>query len=261
MATKPDNELEEQKRIGDLLDRDEWDFSRCPEERIYFCFTYEYAREIPSIIERFRYAQEHDREQFDEEGQWHHVVYNDVQNPAGAFLEVIDAPPGFPEKPYLQTIHFVTENSHIPFDVGQRPLRPVIVKPDGGYEAADWYRPDDLAPDQVFHFHVNWRFADKPIVEAFAEWLDKAREGHEDRKAQEKRGRSEPRRCRSDLKTLAMARLVRHFAKHGSTIEAASAYAANVEGIPRKWQLYSEATDWAAAKGEVQKIIDEWLKE
>ncbi len=36
MALKFTSKIDEIKRIGDLLDRDEWDFSSCPEDRLPF---------------------------------------------------------------------------------------------------------------------------------------------------------------------------------------------------------------------------------
>ncbi len=66
---KPENELEKRKRIGDLLDRAEWDFSRCPADRLGFCFTYEYGRACPEIIKRYHHAKKHDPSQFDKYGQ------------------------------------------------------------------------------------------------------------------------------------------------------------------------------------------------
>jgi type IV secretory pathway TraG/TraD family ATPase VirD4 len=38
--------------IGELIEREEWDFSTCPEDRLRFCFTCEYAREIPGNKDR-----------------------------------------------------------------------------------------------------------------------------------------------------------------------------------------------------------------
>ena len=170
---KPENKLDKVNHIGDLLDRLEWDFSSCPDNRLYFCFTTEFAREIPEIIKQFYHDQEHNPKKFDEGyGQWHHIIFSDTGNKEGACLEVIDAPEGFPEKPYLSTFHHIDDTSYLPYDVGRKPLRPVVVKPNGGYQADDW-KPDNLRPDQVEHFQIDWDFSDAAIVAAFAEWLKK----------------------------------------------------------------------------------------
>ena len=184
MKPESTSELDEIKRIGDLLDRVEWDFSSCPEDRLGFCLAYEYAREVPEIIERFEQAQKHDRSQFDEHGQWHHIFYSYTERNEKEPGDVLDAPVGFPDQPYLKTTHHVHPGSYYPFLVGHRPLHPVVVNPDGTYEVGGRH-----VPGPVFHFQIDLRFADKPIVEAFAEWLEKT---HGDREAIEKRGRSEP---------------------------------------------------------------------
>ena len=252
MATKPENEQKKLNRIGDLLPREEWDFSTCPEDRLGFCFAYEYARAFPEIIKRFRHAKKHDRSQFDHHGQWHHVISSDMYSEDGVYLEVIDAPVGFPKKPYLQTTHHITKESLVPFNTGQILLRSVVITPEGHYRAEGVRAPVD--PEEVSHLQIDLRQADKHLIKAFAQWLKKA---HGKRQKLETRGRG-ARRTRTDLKALGAVRLMRHFAKHGLTMEAARQYAGS-QSIPKKWRLYEEQTDWSEAKKTVQAIKEQWL--
>ena len=170
----------------------------------------------------------------------------------GIYLEVIDAPRGFPDLPYLKTSHMGTAESYTPFMVGEQPIRPVIVKKDGGYEADDWHDPDDLAPEQVSHFQINWRYTDHAILKSLAPWLAKARG---DRKPLERRGKNEVTRCHADLKALGAWRLIEHF----GNAEMARDYTARL-GLNDYQGLYVNLAEWSEAKTRVRSIIDQWLK-
>jgi hypothetical protein len=251
------------------IDRAEWDFSRCPDDRGYLAYTYEYGRQIPEIIERFNHDRAHNPAAFDPLGTWHHVVVSemptgslrvsDPETPEEAarlnktpYLEVIDAPAGFPDTPYLQTTHLVMAESYSPFVVGEEPVRVVIVNKNGGYEAADPYHPDPPTPEQVVHFEINRRYTDHAILQWMAQWLKKTRG---DQKSLERRGTSEITRCHADLKALGAVRLMEHF---GSAEEARD-HTAKL-GVGNGLGLYANLAEWSEAKKRVRLIIEQWLK-
>jgi hypothetical protein len=238
--------------VAKTIARAEWDFHACPDDRAYLCFTYEYARQIPQIVERFRYDQKHDPAQFDELGTWHYVVASEGDNISGMHIEAVDAPVGFPETPYLLAKHLVSIESYSPFLIGREPVRHVIVKKDGGYEADDWYSPDALLPEQVSHLQIDWHSTDHAILKSMAKLLKKMRGG---RKPVERRGTNEVARCHADLKALGAWRLIEHF---GSAV-AAQAYTAKL-GLGGGWGLYANQAEWSEAKKRVRAIIDLWLK-
>src|SRR5208282_3113462 len=93
------------------IDREEWDFSECPREKVYFCYTYEFIREtlreVPAFIKRFDHAKPDD---FDARGNWHtHVMTQPNERDEIDFFEIIDAPQGFPNQPYLKLDHCITD--------------------------------------------------------------------------------------------------------------------------------------------------------
>jgi hypothetical protein len=95
----------------DELAAEEWDFSRCPDNRIYQCWAYEFARKAPSIVaeyeERKRTAIDIDGTLvhlgFEADGNYRRVI--DVFDEKDEFEDQIflDLPPGFPDVPYLKT--------------------------------------------------------------------------------------------------------------------------------------------------------------
>jgi hypothetical protein len=255
--------------VAKTIARAEWDFSQCPDDRAYLCYTYEYGRQIPEIRERFLHDQVHNPAAFDPQETWHHVVVSemptgslrvsDPETPEEAerlnktpYLEVIDAPMGFPDKPYLQTTHCVTVESYSPFVIGLEPLRPAIQKADGGWQADDLYHPDNLREDEVAHFAIDRRSSDNALLKHFAQWLEKTRGG---RKSIELRGKNQVTRCLADLKALGAARLVNHF----GTAVAAQNYTASL-GCNNYQGLYVGLGDWTEAKDRVNAVIARWLR-
>src|SRR5258708_3764114 len=112
MARKQESELEKVLRIGDGVPRSEWDFLACPEENLYFCFGYEFARqlarEVPAFLARFKAAP---AKEFDANGTWHYILTGQLDEATGGFdfAEFVDAPPGFPPPPF-----FSLEQQNIP---------------------------------------------------------------------------------------------------------------------------------------------------
>jgi hypothetical protein len=233
------------------LAREEWDFTSCPDDRTYFCYTYEYAREVPALVAKFRDEALHGYT-FDILGQWHHVFLRKDLSGKDGWPEVIDAPPGFPEKPYLLTDHFVNEYSRRPVTKLEHPLKPVVINPDQTFQVNLPTDRRELSPDQLSVFQVNWLFSNKALVADFARWV---RANRGDRKPIEFRGRNEVAECQSDLKNLGALRLIRHFGSQ----PAAAAYTESL-GLKGNLKLFSEPSRWYKAKADAEEILAEWSK-
>ena len=84
---------------------DQWDFSDCTEEELYFCFGYEYGREIEAIHEDYRQDKARGRN-FDADGYWQ-CLYPIYERGRGTMLLQLVGhlflyfPLGFPSVPYL----------------------------------------------------------------------------------------------------------------------------------------------------------------
>jgi hypothetical protein len=225
---------------------EEWDFERSiakfnlNNDQVYFCMTYEYAREVPTIINAFRQDSAY-HHRTDSMQPWHFgvlVYMSDVSDDpmdTEVVLEVVDAPIGFPDKSYQSIFrdHKITPESFEPFDRSAS-----VREPTGGEPG-----------DSIHKLYVNWDQSDDHLVNDFSQWIKKARRGP----AFERRGRSRIRKSMAELKALAALRLIRHY----GTAEAAMSHTQTL-GFPNG--LYANLNDWYAAKSTAVKTIELWKK-
>jgi hypothetical protein len=239
-------------KVNSVPAREEWDFSRCPDHQVYYCFTYEYARQSPALVAQFHHDEQHDPPSFDLYGQWHHVFWRKAPKGDDGWPEVIDAPFGFPDKPYLLTRHYLCDDSRRPLGRPLQPLLPVAMNPDGTYQIDIPGEGEEVSPEDLSIFKIDLRCANKPIIAAFARCL-KSMRGK--RKPLELRGKDEVDQCRADLLALGAYRLIRHF-------KSAPAAAKHTEdlGFTGNLRLFSEPSRWYKAKARAEAILAAWRK-
>ncbi len=220
--------------ISATLAREQWDFSRCPDDKIGMCHGYEYSRESPEVIAAY-YRDKKRNRNFDKFGNWRTIFYSksfDGDAPT-SLVEMTLIPRGFPEMPFLLLHPRYKKPSEKLSD-----LMPAVE--DGG--------PRDLALARKMKFpfcaalKLNWDASNKTLIKDFAKWLKKKRP----HPARERRGESAARRELAELKALGAYRLLRNF-----TAEEALEYTRQF--LPRG--LYAKIPDWYEAKSRALKIL------
>jgi hypothetical protein len=213
------------------LPRDEWDFENCRSGYERHCFHYEYAREVPWIVDEFRLA-EHCLPKvnfgwqpgFDEFGNWHFWSFGNSEM-CDDWALVMQVPPGFPDKPYLKTSHRIVEPRR--FGISEPPFN----------EAEEWKKKGVGEMGTWTKVRINWECPDKILQKEFQNWLKRNRP----RPPRQQRGLAPARRYRSELKALGAYRLM---VKCGMTAEAAQAYTKRF----LRYGLYAKIPDWYEAK-------------
>ena len=225
---------------GTELPRDEWDFESCPQGREKHCFFYEYAREVPWILDEFRLAQRCGRKVkfgwdcgFDEFGNWHFWSFgnSELHDDWGIVIQV---PPGFPDKPYLKTEHRIVEPT--PIGRSEPPFN----------EAEEWRKEGFSEMGNWTKVRLNWDYPDKLLLKEFQKWLKRNRP----HAARERRGNAPSRRYRAELKALGAYRLM---VKCDMTAEKAQAYTKKF--VPHG--LYTKISDWYEAKSKTLYTLEE----
>ena len=258
------------------LSREEWDFEALISkigDRLVFAFGYEFGRELPGVIA----AHEEDRRvhrRIDEAGNWHCVLvkrdpnrvvefadcfpylhnpdgYNDGFLPDGKIphfeFEIIDAPSGFPDTPYL-----LLNPAH---QLGSRSHFPTIPKRLGFTQAyldqGQWINGNRqfVPPDEVYNIHIEWTLNNSEIEADFARWLTTLTRP---RDAVERRGTGGGRELLTDLKSLGAWRLLK---VHQDDFRAARAFTQQ-QGKPSG--LFVRKEDWDDARDRAQAILDDW---
>jgi len=240
------------------LPREEWVFTGVdllPPEHSYFCFTDEYGRNVKCIRDAFEADKKIGRH-FDQHGNWHFVLR--VEKSLGRGLgrvevafERIDAPPGFPHKPYLKRHHIITDNAYAPLPppAPKHALPPVVSVTWGGQ---DWLTAQGPCPhDHVYFLGLDWIAPDTNLEHAFAQWLKVNRPPYG---APEKRtGKTERVRWCALLKALGVYRLVRHY----GTVASAFRNVASQDGDLLRF-LYRNEADWYRAYKQTDRILQMW---
>ncbi len=210
---------------GTSLPRGEWDFSGCPPEQLWRCWSYEYGREVDWV--RHAYATR-TAGTFDACGNWH--CWRDIGDPETAveFLN-LSIIPGFPDVPFLQSLKTArfAEPTAVSRSSSIRHLTALLRRT--GFE-------------QAYAFAIKWHESDKTILRDFAAVLKKIRPYDPFKR----RGRSERRRHEADLKALGAYRLL----LSGMTAAKARAYTSGFRRL-----LYNQESEWFIAKRRAAKII------
>lgn len=229
----------------DSLAIEEWDFSQCPEDRIYQCWAYEFARESPSIIAEY---QKRKRTPIDIDGRLVHLGFEpdgnyrrviDVVDENGEFEDQIflDLPPGFPDVPYLKTNQKVYE-SKFKVRVTSRKVR--------NAEEATRVAHQHRTPEHFAHLHIFWEAPDTTLIKDFGQWLKENRPFP----PFEKRGNSNTKITLADLKALGATRLLRGF----TVLEAME----HVRTLNRC--LFVKPDDWYEAKRRVKRVLKKYFR-
>lgn len=226
----------------ELITREEWDFERLinihdlNEHQIYFCWAYEFARYAPKILDAFDRDVEY-RERTDPSLPWRAIVslgFGDTQEPSDSFVEVIEAPPGFPSVPYLS----VYKNHKIDPIESYKPFESSLAVQTATGKHSD---------TDMIHLRIEWFRSDKKITEAFKKWI-KANRPHP---PLENRGGNQQTVITADLKALGAYRLIDRF----GAVEAAKKYTEDM-GFPNG--LYANLGEWSVAKARADKLIALW---
>lgn len=221
------------------LVRQDWDFSACDAEHLPFCYTYEYAREIPALREAFNLSGHSGTE------PWHCCAVRPAAE--GDILEVIDAPPGFPRQPYLLCQHTITPNSYAPRD--DQAVWPVQ------YKKGEWvdHTGAGFNKESIYHFSINWWASDNELVRCFRAWVEGQKRPFG---PDEKRGGSEAKTYMMALKDLGIYRLSR---QRGSITAAYDAWELEQTQTKGRKGLYRDIKDWYDANGRAKSLLTSWL--
>jgi hypothetical protein len=233
----------ERKATGIPLAREEWDFEklisqhRLTNDQIYFCMTYEFAREVPSIVKLFQDDEEYHR-LAEESCPWHHIVSYELGDTNEYVLEVIDAPRGFPDEPYFKVFrnHVITRAN---FDPLSNDL--AVCNFQKGHPEANKHT-----------LHIDWNASPQNLINDFKIWVSQNRPAG--KRPIERRGKSALVRNLSLLKKLGAYRLMRAM---GGPQKLVDAFSRAGSGFTPP---YRDVKEWSNAKKEVAALINEWSR-
>ncbi len=231
----------------------------CPEENLYFCFGYEFARqlarEVPAFLARFKAAP---AKEFDANGTWHYILTGQLDEATGGFdfAEFVDAPPGFPDHPYLSLKHQITPQSYRPFGEGfpfvaqWEPIREVHF--DGhAFHSGDLAEQMNLNPYDFYSLKIDWSYPPSEILRAIQPWLEAKRPSP----PRNRRGQNVARYYRRVLKELGGYRLIQAL----GSVDAAWEYTNQIDLNGDKG-LFSQEHEWYTARKRTQQIMAEWQR-
>src|SRR4030095_7941273 len=172
-------------KTGAPLPRKQWDFTTCPPEQLWRCWSYESGLEVEWV--KLAYASGAEAG-FDDCGNWH--CWRDIGEPeTGEFLS-LSIIPGFADVPFLEALKRARFPRYPLFRLRSVRLAKKLL-PKDGFErrellAFKWHNPDNVILSDL---------AD--LLKAIRPYPPVAR-----------RGRSERRRYEADLKALGAYRLL-----------------------------------------------------
>ncbi len=250
----------------------EWDFRRIQNlpDQVYFCFTYEYGRNVEPILKAFE-DDKKNKLNFDEHGNWHFVVsvyeWQDANPHIERVIDSIDAPPDFPNTPYLQVEHIITSNAYNPFVApnDEDPPPPPVVSVTWNGQGWFGYRDcrNSSPYEYVYFLAIDWTAPPTKLKEAFVQWMDENKPSYT--LAEKQTGKNDNAKRYTFLKNLGVYRLVQHY----GTIEAAFKYVANLDEnefgkkvIRGQWlnALYQNIEDWSRARKSAELILNLWKR-
>ena len=242
------------KKSGVKPPQEEWDFSTCPPERRFFCFGYEFAREVEPIKDAYSKAKA-SRKGFDEYGNWVCLWRMDREPVRGPFLMVqggsllLHLPPGFPGTPYLKTQHRLPKELRINGrDLTEWATVPPLVE-TATVENGKVYTEDGTAVpvEEVYTLFVNWNAPDTTVGSAFERWAAK----HRPRPPVPTRANASlARLLESELKALSAHRLLKTL-----SITEAMNYAFDLNVGKNGMGLFTDSGDWSKADRRAKALI------
>ena len=148
--------------------RAEWDFGSCPNDELFECHAYEYARETPATVEDVRSLRKRVTPLFEELVK----ALRDRIDRTARVMALFWYCPEFPDKPYLT----------IPIAERQRRLRTLWPPASAAITLKPKIIPPDivqrLALERLFYgslelalFEIDWTETDTYLSDAFFNWL------------------------------------------------------------------------------------------
>ena len=203
------------------LPRAEWDFSGCPPEQLWRCWSYEYGRHVQWLKD----AHKAGAGPFDEHGNWYRS--REIGEPDEDDYEQISfcILPGFPDMPFLEALSKARFPEYP--KTGTESVRAV----------SGTSRPSSI--EQLHRVAIKWHESDEKILRDFIPVLKKMRPSP----PFNRRGGSERRRYEADLKALGAYRLL----TSGMTARRAIEYTGQ--------KLYKQESEWFTAKRRAASII------
>jgi len=256
------------------LPSEEWNFTSyefgLEGGRLQACHSYEFARELPSVIEEYKRDEGTPRNFKDDvwvvglfkkgEGDpepidcfpymgYSYFDLNWLEPGEGIKLEhvIIQVWKGFPGKPFL-SLPKKTKPVEVYIIPPHRPLAAIKEESPGIWVDA---RRRLASEEELFQVRIDWSYSNDAIIAEFKEWLSEP--GRRPKEAENKRGKGGERKLLADLKALGAVRLMRHF--NGSIAEAKK-FTADMSH--NKCPLYGLDEDWKVAKTRVGALLEDW---
>jgi hypothetical protein len=236
------------------LDRNEWDFEKCPADEIDYCWTYEYAREselLRKLIMKWRRGAKEDKVE-----DYRALAHELIANPYGVCAYPFF--PCWPNKPYLSIDPKIRkkwldqlgmpwdpaddENYKIQARYGSKESTLSMLEKFARARSLS-FRNGSL---QFVVFSIDWDLHDKELATKFLLWLKQNRP--RDIEALEMRGRGNPaRKGQANLKYLSVYRLDRKMSRDDAM--------ALLEDEGGKLKPYRNYQDWDLAVDKAKAII------
>lgn len=230
---------------------EEWHFEAFPTvltgARLYFCFTYEYARCVPWIVNWIK------REQREGLSNDLKIIARKVSGSPGEPTRLSSLPEHsdlllpseeFPSVPFLKSRYADRPEEEFP-EIPSSPALQQAIPCDEKWVGSETY--DYLSAENLYSFEVNWKRSPDAILSAFKKWID---ENHP-REGETGRGTSRARVVAGNLKALGVWRLLKWF--NGDISKARK-----IVDPARPDALYAREEDWLKARNRAQRIIDDW---
>jgi hypothetical protein len=237
------------------LNRDEWDFSTCPEEQLEACYFYEFARECPHAISAARAAHLSPKEIVAACGPEHAFSL------AGSVVDLFKDCPEFPHTPFLSIPKSVRErriaNLCKPAPLIQADL-PSLIRQHQNKVPRRKAIGKTLnylgGQGDIAGFFIDWRKSDEQLIQGFRQWLKTNRPLTAPAIVKKGKGSSQEQR-RKDLKALGAWRLLKRMRwedAYNYTCEVLR----NKHGQPQGL-FSSHALAWERARKDAEKAIAE----
>jgi hypothetical protein len=235
------------------LDREEWDFSTCPDEQLEACYFYEFAKECPHAIRVSRVAHESLKEITAAYGP------KASYSLAAGVIDLFKDCPEFPGTPFLcipklereqRIANLCKANPLVQADLpslirqhANKPLRRKAIGKTLKYLAGQ----GDIAA-----FYIDWRMTNEQLIQGFRQWLRTNRPLTAVPIVRKGKGSSREQ-IRKDLKALGAWRLLKKM-RWEDAYNHTREILKNKRGLPQPL-FDSHASAWGRARKDAGKAI------
>jgi hypothetical protein len=233
-------------KIDDVrVDREEWDFSACPDEQSEACYFYEFARECPHEIRAVRAQRDQlkdiSRDNAPEQTFWHSTI------------DIFVDWPEFPDTPFL-CIPKAERTRRI---ANAQRMTPPVQADLGGLIRLYAGKPPTSKTikygyGEIAAFLIDRRNSDEKLVRGFRQWLKNNKSLGAAHMVRKGKGSSHEQR-RKDLKALGAWRLLEQMRwedAHTYTLEILKSKKGQPQGL-----FSGHALAWARARKHAQETI------